>query len=118
VRDKLIKIAQINTVVNNSTGRIMHDIQREADVQGYQTLSIVGRRHIYDDVPCVKYGNGISFWIHVAITTVTDRHGYGSYFYTKRIIKRLREENPEVIHLHNIHGYYLNIALLFKYLKN
>lgn len=114
----MAKIIQINTVVNNSTGRIMHDIQCEANAKGYETLAIVGRRFTYSDVPCVKYGNGLSFWMHVAITTVFDRHGFGSYFYTKKVINRLREENPNIIHLHNVHGYYLHISSLFKYLKD
>ena len=113
-----MKIVQINTVVNNSTGRIMHDIQRMADSIGYSTLSIVGRRSIYDDAPCVKYGNGISFWIHVAITTIFDKQGYGSYFQTKKIVNRLRLEKPDIIHLHNIHGYYIHIPTLFNYLNN
>ncbi len=111
-----MKIVSINTVTNNSTGRIMHMIQRSANDKGNETLAIVGRRKVYEDLPCVKCGNGISFWIHVAITTAFDRQGYGSYFSTRKIVKRLREENPDIIHLHNIHGYYINLPVLFKYL--
>lgn len=110
------KLIQINTVCNTSTGKLMGDIQRKADKLGYETLSIVGRRKVFRDVPCIKIGNFASFWIHVAITTIFDRQGYGSYFVTKRIIKRLRKENPDIIHLHNLHGYYLNLPLLFDYL--
>lgn len=110
------KLIQINTVCNTSTGKLMGDIQRKAEKLGYETLSIVGRRKVFRDVPCIKIGNLASFWIHVAITTIFDRQGYGSYFVTKRIIKRLRKENPDIIHLHNLHGYYLNLPLLFDYL--
>lgn len=113
-----IDILQLNTVTNNSTGRIMHDIQRDSDSRGYSTLSIVGRRKVYTDVPCVKYGNPISFWIHVGITTVFDRHGFGSYFYTRKIVDRIRQENPRVIHLHNIHGYWIHIPTLMRYLRD
>ena len=112
------KLVQINTVCNNSTGHIMHDIQVAAKQNGYETLSIVGRRKVYTDVPCVKYGNPVSFWIHVAITTVFDKQGWGSYFSTQRIVKRLRKEQPDIIHLHNLHGYYLNFPVLFRYLCN
>ena len=111
------KLIQINTVCNTSTGKLMGDIQRKANESGYETLSIVGRRKVFRDVSCIKIGNPASFWIHVAITTVFDRQGYGSYFMTKRIIHRLREENPDIIHLHNLHGYYLNLPLLFNYLS-
>ena len=112
-------LVEINTVVNNSTGRIMHDIQREADISGMETLSIVGRRHVYTDVPCVKFGNALSFWIHVIWTTLTDRHGlepFLSVIYTGKMVRRIREANPDIIHLHNIHGYYLHYPTLMKYL--
>lgn len=110
------KLIQINTVCNTSTGKLMGDIQRKANELGYETLSIVGRRKVFQDVPCIRIGNPVSFWIHVAITTIFDKQGYGSYFMTKKIIKRLRKENPDIIHLHNLHGYYLNLPLLFDYL--
>ena len=112
-------LVEINTVVNNSTGRIMHDIQREADISGMETLSIVGRRHVYTDVSCVKFGNALSFWIHVIWTTLTDRHGLEpvlSVIYTGKMVRRIREANPDIIHLHNIHGYYLHYPTLMKYL--
>lgn len=111
------KLIQINTVCNTSTGRIMHDIQKAASEEGFETLSFVGRRTPYSDLPCVKFGNPISFWLHVALNTVFDRQGYGSFLVTRRMVKRLREEKPDIIHLHNLHGYYLNLPVLFRYLK-
>ena len=95
----------------------MGDIQRKADASGYETLSIVGRRRPFSDLCCEKIGNGLSFWIHVGINTVFDRQGYGSYFMTQRIVRRLRQEHPDIIHLHNLHGYYINLPLLFHYLS-
>ncbi len=112
------KLVQINTVCNTSTGRIMEEIQREAIARGYETRSFVGRRKPFEDIPCEKIGNWISFWIHVGITTVFDRHGFSSVLMTRKLIKRLQEENPDVIHLHNLHGYYLNLPILFDYLKS
>lgn len=112
------KLVQINSVCNGSTGQIMYSIQKKAEESGWDTLSFVGRRKIYRDIPCEKFGNPISFWIHVAITTLFDRHGYGSILQTRRMIGRLREENPDVIHLHCIHGYYLHMPTLFRYLRH
>lgn len=111
------KIVQINTVCNTSTGKLMGDIQRKANASGWETLSIVGRRKPFSDLRCIKIGNGLSFWIHVGINTVFDRQGYGSYFATLKMIRRLRQENPDIIHLHNLHGYYINLPLLFEYLS-
>ena len=111
------KLIQINTVCNTSTGKLMGDIQRKADELGYETLSIVGRRKVFSDMRCEKIGNAVSFWIHVVINTIFDRQGYGSFFVTRKIIRSLREEDPDIIHLHNLHGYYLNLPVLFDYLS-
>lgn len=113
-----MKLLQVNTVCNTSVGHIMGNIQKAAIGAGYETLSIYGRRKGYKDIPCLRVGNGVSFWLHVILTSVTDLHGLGSYFVTKKMIKVIKEEKPDIIHLHNIHGYYLNYKLLFDYLKN
>ena len=112
------KLVQVNTVCNTSTGKIMECIQEEAIQRGYDTYSFVGRRKPFSHIPCEKIGNAASFWIHVAITTLFDKQGYGSYFHTRRIIRRIKQENPDIIHLHNLHGYYLHIPLFFRYLNN
>lgn len=111
------KVVQINTVCNGSTGQIMHDIQLAAQQAGYDTISFVGRRKVYTDVKCEKFGNAASFWLHVILNTLFDIQGKGSYWTTRRLLKRLREEKPDIIHLHNLHGYYLNLSLLFHYLN-
>ena len=111
-----MKLIQINTVCNTSTGKIMEDIQREAIREGYDTLSLVGRRKPFAQLPCKRYGNFVSFWFHVAVNTVFDRQGFGSALTTRSLVKRIRKENPDIIHLHNLHGYYLNLPVLFRYL--
>lgn len=111
------KLVQINTVCNTSTGKLMRAIQQKANESGYTTLSIVGRRKVFPDLRSEKIGNGFSFWIHVFINTIFDRQGYGSYFATKKMIYRIQQENPDIIHLHNLHGYYINLPILFRYLS-
>lgn len=111
------KLIQINTVSNGSIGRIMKEIQSQAESEGYETISFVGRRKTYQDYRCERFGNFISFWSHVILNTLFDKQGYGSYFATQKLIKRLREENADIIHLHNLHGYYLHIPTLMNYLR-
>ena len=55
--------------------------------------------------------------MHVAKTRIFDKHGFGSTKATKEFIKKVEEYDPDVIHLHNIHGYYINTEILFEYLK-
>lgn len=111
------KLIQINTVCNGSTGNIMRQIQVAAMQEGYETISFYGRRIGYFDLPCEKFGSFFGFWSHVVWTTITDRQGLASYFVTRKMVNRLRKENPDIIHMHNLHGYYLNYPVLFKYLR-
>ena len=112
------KLIQINTVCNGSVGNIMRQIQIAALKEGYETISFYGRRKGYSDITCERFGSFCGFWSHVIWTTITDTQGLGSYFITKKMVNRLREENPDIIHIHNLHGYYLNYPILFKYLRN
>ena len=56
--------------------------------------------------------------MHALKTRITDKHGLGSKFDTKKLIKKIQEYDPDIIHLHNIHGYYLNYKMLFEFLAN
>ena len=113
------KIIQINTVCHGSSvGTIIERIQKGAIEAGIVTVTFFGRRKSYKDLPCKRYGNLFSFWFHVGITTLFDLHGLGSYYYTKKMVKQLEKEQPDIIHLHNIHGYYINIKVLFRYLAH
>ena len=111
------KLIQINTVCNGSTGNIMRQIQIAAMEKGYETISFYGRRKGYADLPCERFGSFWGFWSHVIWNTTTDKQGLFSYIATKKMVKRLREECPDIIHLHNLHGYYLNYPVLFNYLR-
>lgn len=111
------KLVQINTVCNGSTGNIMGAIQKEAMAQGFETVSFYGRRKGYSDMPCEKFGSWSSFWIHVIVNILFDMQGGASVYYTKKMVRRLREINPDIIHLHNMHGYYMNLPILFRYLN-
>ncbi|CDB28707.1 glycosyltransferase [Firmicutes bacterium CAG:582] len=113
-----MKLVSINTVCNGSTGKIMGSISREARNDGFEVFCIYGRRKGYTDIPCKKIGRPFSFLYHVFITTIFDAHGHGSYFKTKELVRELKKINPDIIHLHNIHGYYINYKILFDYLRN
>ena len=113
-----MKVVSINTVCNGSTGKIVGSISSSLIESGEEAFCIYGRRKGYANIPCKKIGGFFSFWYHVFITTVFDLHGHVSYFKTKKIVRELKKFNPDIIHLHNIHGYYINYKVLFDYLKN
>jgi len=111
------KLVQINVVCNGSTGRIMCDIAKEANNVGMETYCFYGRGLPNKDLNCIKFGNKFSILLHGLLARF-GFNGYGSYFATKKLINNLKAINPDIIHLHNIHGYYINLKLLFNYLKN
>lgn len=110
------KLVQINVVCNGSTGRIMNQIQEEAINQGWEAYSFFGRGNPAND-NCFKTNNKLDILFHVLITRLFDKHGHGSKRATKKLVKQIEEINPDVIQLHNIHGYYIHLKTLFDYLK-
>lgn len=112
-----MRILQINTCGNLSTGCIAADIAREAENQGNECVVAYARNTISDDIRSIKIGNTLDIILHGLGTRITDRHGLYSKSETKHFIHKITEYNPDIIHLHNIHGYYLNIKELFHYLK-
>lgn len=52
------------------------------------------------------------------MTKLTGRHGCYSHFATYKLIQKIKKTKPDIIHLHNIHGWYLNWKMLFDFLKN
>ena len=114
------KILQINTVSNSgSTGKIAEGIAKIICEIGWESYIGYGRekkKSFFSEE--VLIGNKFDFYVHALGTRITDRHGFFSNTATKEFISRLDTIKPDLIHLHNIHGYYLNIKLLFNYLKN
>ena len=111
-----MKIVQINVVCNGSTGKIMCDLARKLNEKGHESYIFFGRGNPKNDLNCKKIENKFSIYFHGLLGRL-GLNGHGSYFSTKRLIKELKKINPDVIHLHNIHGYYINLKVLFKYLK-
>ncbi|WP_397538310.1 glycosyltransferase [Rummeliibacillus pycnus] len=113
-----MKVLQINSVCGiGSTGRIATDIHNILIEQGHESFIAYGRESNKNCDTAIKIGTKFDNYAHVALTRIYDKHGFGSKKATKDFIKKVEELNPNVIHLHNIHGYYINIEILFDYLK-
>lgn len=110
------KIVQINVTCNGSTGRIMEQIQKKATESGYKAISFYGRGNP-SNKECIKIDTQIEILWHVLIARLLNLQGHGSIFATYRMIKKIKKIQPDIIHLHNLHGYYINLKMLFKFLK-
>ena len=113
-----MKILQINSVCGvGSTGRIATDLYKVLEEQGHECKIAYGRGVAPEGIDSIKIGSNLDNYTHVFKTRVFDKHGFGSVNATKKFIEEVKEYNPDIIHLHNIHGYYINIEILFNYLK-
>ncbi|MGC9151640.1 MAG: glycosyltransferase [Microbacter sp.] len=109
---------QINTVGNSgSHGQIAEAIGNLAMEHGWISYIAYARRPRASKSKLIKIGTKWDIGMHVFQTRLFDRHGFASRRATKILIKRIKAIQPDIIHLHNIHGYYLNIELLFEYLS-
>ncbi len=112
------KILIINSVYGiRSTGRIVKDLHDATNQVGWESYVIYGRIQQPYEKNVHYIGNKTQVVYEMAKTAVFGHHGLGSELWTNRIIEHINEINPDIIHLHNIHGYYVNVASLFKYLK-
>lgn len=112
-----MKVFQINTVYGvGSTGRIAAQLKAMLECQSDQCVVAYGRGFSTEE-NTFKIGTNIDLYTHALLTRITDRTAFYSKKNTKKLIEKIREINPDIIHLHNLHGYYLSIELLFRFLK-
>ena len=116
------RIAAINTCLYGSTGTIMCSVCDCAERQGYETRTFTAyaRRKNRSVLPTARdtvIGGYPDLAAHWLLGRLTGRKGCFSILATLRCIRQLRRFQPDVIHLHNLHDSYINLPLLFRYLK-
>lgn len=112
------KLLQINAAVNRgSTGRIAEQIGELAMQRGWESYIAHGRHINPSKSHTIQIGSTIDWYFHALMTRLTDRQGLFSTRATRKLVKQIEEIKPDIIHLHNIHGYYLNYKVLFEYLN-
>lgn len=115
------RVLIINSVCGvGSTGRICVRQAEEFMKQGYEVRIAYGRGNAPSEWRncSVKIGSSGSVLAHGFYTRIADRHGLGSWLTTKKFLQWAEEFRPDVLCLHNIHGYYINFELLFEWIKN
>ena len=113
-------LLQIDACLNTgSTGRITEDIAKKAMNQGWECHIIHGSRYV--NPPSVMYsyapGSIIDEYLHYAEHLLFDNDGLASRSATQKAINYIRQINPDVIQLHDIHDHWLNYRILLEYLN-
>ena len=115
-----MKILMINVVCGiRSTGRICTDLAVALEAEGNEVRIAYGREEVPEKFQkyAVRIGNDMNVKLHGVRARFLDGCGFGSKNATHRFIEWVKDYDPDVIHLHNLHGYYINIEALFNYLR-
>lgn len=112
------KLLQLNTCVGRgSTGRIAETIASLATDRGWECYIAHGARYIGQSrMKTYQVSSKIEEIIHYVKSLLFDAQGLGSVRATRRLIKWIKILRPDIIHIHNLHGYWINYEILFKYL--
>ncbi len=115
-----MKILQINTTFRNggSTGRIAYDLMQIQKQEGIEAYAVYGHEtgapHT-DNTLCLQ--STLRRKINILRTRLFDHHGFYNETETHKLIKWMDDIQPDIIHLHNIHNHYVNVKMLFNYIK-
>lgn len=115
-----MKILMINVVCGiRSTGRICTDLATELEKQGHEVKIAYGRENVPEQFQkyAVRVGTNLNVYLHALEARIFDNAGFGSRGTTKKFIEWVKKYDPDIIHLHNLHGYYINVEILFQYLR-
>ena len=112
-----MKVLMINSVCGTgSTGRICTDIAKLLLAAGHECKIVYGRGSAKGDFPnSIRVGTDFSVKINALCSRLLDNEGFNAQASTKELVKIIKEYDPDLIHLHNLHGYFLNIPILFSY---
>ncbi len=116
-----MRIFEINSGNYGSTGNIMLNVAETAQNAGHEVL--VAFRKSRSVTPTGKsnevlIGNSFFGLTHRIIGEYLGLEGFGSIFSTLKLVKEIKAFKPDVVHLHILHGWYVNFPILFNCLKN
>lgn len=115
-----MRVLHINSVPYGSTCRVMLGIAKAAREAGLHCDTAAGySMHPVNDLPCGHYqiGGLISKWIHMTLARWSGLNGCFSVLATLRLIRQIKREKYDLLHFHNLHGWYVNLPLLMHYVR-
>ena len=113
-----MRILEINTVNFGSTGHIMLRIADLARTEGHEAVcSFYARRNKPADPNTIYIGNKISHNLHKKFSKYTGYNGRLSVISTWNFLRKVKKFNPDIIHIHNLHDRFINVPMLFKFIK-
>lgn len=113
-----MKVLQINSFFTvGGPPRIVNGIYDTLKEQGHDCKIAAARESFYVPEDSFRIGSDLGVKKNALLARIFDNEGFSARAATKKLIKQIEEYGPDIIHLHNLHGYYINIEILFDYLK-
>ena len=116
-----MKVLFINSVCGiRSTGRIVTDLAQMYLSQGHEVRVAYGREQVPEKYQAISFriGTDVNVRANALKARIFDNEGLNCSAQTKKFIEWANSYNPDVVWLHNLHGYYINIELLFQWIKS
>lgn len=102
---------------NSSTGKIVYDLYTNIRKDGRKAAVCYGRGEDINEEDIYKFGIDAETNIHAALSRLTGYNACFSPISTRRLLKIIEEFKPDLIHLHEIHAYFVNLKPLINYIK-
>lgn len=99
---------------HSSTGKIVYTLKEELEKK-HDVYVLYGRGSKSEDKNVIKFSFDWETRIHALLTRITGLTGYFSYFSTRKLLREVKKIRPDVIHIHEVHGYFMNWVTLVKY---
>ena len=111
-----MRVIRINAVYGlSSTGRTVRQLDEGLKAYGVDSTTVyfggVGTERDY------KMSSSLGVKLHGLAARLTGRAGYYSRRATKKLLRYLESEKPDIVHLHNLHSNFICLPMLFGYLK-
>lgn len=101
---------------NGSTGKIVYDLYTQSRADGHTAAICYGRGDRVDEENIYKFGLDWETRLHALLTRLTGWTGCFSFFSTRRLLKFMEEFQPDLVHIHELHAYFVNLKPLLTYL--
>ena len=119
-----MRIVAINSCTYGSTGSIMQSIAQTAIAHGHEAyIAFPNGRHkernrlAGRNIPAIPFSSRFSENFHLLADRLTGFNGCFSVFSTAALLRKLDKLQPDLLHLHNLHNCYINLPMLFRYIK-
>lgn len=113
-----MKILQVNCVYRKgSTGKIVYDIHTELQRQGIESVVCYGRGTKVDEPNVYKVCSEWYSKLNNLWSRITGVMYGGLWLSTRRLMRIIEREKPDIVHLHCINGYFVNIYRIVSYLN-